>query len=309
MTDLSGREQFEQVVRKIDPNSKLISIWQLEGGLSAQVTGLEIQASDGQAKKLILRRHGEVDRKNNPHIARDEFKLLQFLHAQGLPSPQAIFVDESCEIFDIPYIVVDFITGATVFAPRDVDDCVRQLANNLVRIHQIMDLNQDLMFLPTLSQLYRQKINQRPEKLDESIGESRIRDALESIQYPSSVNEAVLLHGDYWLGNVLWVDDKLVGIIDWEDAKWGDPIADLALSRLELLFTFGIDAMDLFTRHYQASMKSLDYTNLPIWDLYAALEPANRIAEWAGSPEKEKTMREEHRLFVDAALIKLPFYE
>jgi aminoglycoside phosphotransferase (APT) family kinase protein len=37
-----------------------------------------------------------------------------------------------------------------------------------------------------------------------------------------------VLHGDYWPGNVLWRDGRLVGVIGWEEAAFGDPLADLA---------------------------------------------------------------------------------
>ena len=36
-------KKFEQVVQKIDPQSKLLRTWKLTGGVSAQVTGLEIE--------------------------------------------------------------------------------------------------------------------------------------------------------------------------------------------------------------------------------------------------------------------------
>jgi aminoglycoside phosphotransferase (APT) family kinase protein len=34
---------------------------------------------------------------------------------------------------------------------------------------------------------------------------------------------------------VLWRDGRIVAVIDWEDAQVGDPLADLANTRLELL--------------------------------------------------------------------------
>lgn len=100
-------------------------------------------------------------------------------------------------------------------------------------------------------------------------------------------------------------------MIDWEDAKLGDPLADLANSRLDILWIFGPDAMHDFTQQYQ-SITTIDYTNLPYWDLCAALRPASQIAEWAAvypplgrQDITEKTMREGHRLFVAQAFEQL----
>ena len=38
----------------------------------------------------------------------------------------------------------------------------------------------------------------------------------------------VLVHGDYWLGNLLHDGHRIVGVVDWATAGWGDPGADLA---------------------------------------------------------------------------------
>lgn len=38
----------------------------------------------------------------------------------------------------------------------------------------------------------------------------------------------VLVHGDYWLGNLLYEGDRIVGVVDWTTAGWGQPETDLA---------------------------------------------------------------------------------
>jgi len=37
----------------------------------------------------------------------------------------------------------------------------------------------------------------------------------------------VLVHGDYWLGNLLVDADRVVGVLDWGNAHWGEPAEDL----------------------------------------------------------------------------------
>jgi aminoglycoside phosphotransferase (APT) family kinase protein len=114
----------------------------------------------------------------------------------------------------------------------------------------------------------------------------------------------VLLHGDFWPGNILWKDGRLVAVIDWEDAAIGDPLADVANGRLEVLWAFGIDAMRSFTDQY-ASMAAIDWTSLPYWDLCAALRPASKIGEWAANDIAEERMRKGHRWFITQAFEKL----
>src|SRR5256885_26190 len=88
----------------------LMEAW-LKGGVSAQVTALEIERPDHQTKKMIVRRHGDVDLKRNPHIAADEFKLLQITQSAGLATPAPYYLDQSGEIFPIPYVVIEYIEG------------------------------------------------------------------------------------------------------------------------------------------------------------------------------------------------------
>ena len=37
----------------------------------------------------------------------------------------------------------------------------------------------------------------------------------------------VLVHGDYWLGNLLVAGDKVVAVLDWTRAHWGEPTEDV----------------------------------------------------------------------------------
>lgn len=59
--------QFERLVQKIAPQSKLLQTWHLKGGISAEMTALEIEQADGQTRKLIVRRRGDGDPEHNLH--------------------------------------------------------------------------------------------------------------------------------------------------------------------------------------------------------------------------------------------------
>ena len=304
MTESKEDAKFEQVVHKLDPQSRLLRTWELKGGVSAQVTALETLRPDGHTQKMIVRRHGEVDLKHNPQIAADEFKLLYLLHSVGLATPTPYHLDQSGEIFSTPYLVIEYIEGKPEFAPADLPDLLLQFATHLFRIHQVDGSKPDLSFLPKLEKRYAEKLRERPTRVDESLGEGPIRDALEAVWPFPQRNTAVLLHGDFWPGNTLWRDGQLVAVIDWEDTQVGDPLADVANSRLEILWAFGIDAMESFTQQYQ-SMTTIDFTHLPYWDLYTALRRGAQIAQWGLDDTTERTMREGHRWFVAQAFEKL----
>jgi aminoglycoside phosphotransferase (APT) family kinase protein len=300
MTD-PNNPPFEQLVRKIDPQSRLMRTWALTGGVSAQVTGLEIQRADGQTTKMIVRQHGAIDLQHNPQIAADEFKLLSILHSAGLATPEPVMVDESGEIFETPVIVMEFVEGITEFAPDEPLDRVRQMAEQLVQIHTLDAKTHDLAFLPQQEIRAGNMLRNRPAVLDESLDEGHIRDVLDHVWPLAQRNSTVLLHGDYWPGNILWHDGRLAAVIDWEDAAVGDALADVGNARLEILWAFGLEAMQAFTDQYRA-LSAIDFAHLPSWDLVAALRPAHKLGTWGLDAAIEARMREYHRAFVRHAI-------
>ncbi len=299
MTGTYEETALRELVRRLTPGGAYRRSWRLLGGVSAEVIALEVEQPDGRTTKLVVRRHGDADRSRNARIAWDEFRLLQVAQSHGLAAPRPYLFDESCELFPTPFLVVEYLEGETEFAPADLAGYLVQAAGQLTKIHRV-NASSELSFLPRKER----EVGQRPTNLDDSLGEGRIREALESVRPLAGVNEPVLLHGDYWPGNILWKGGTLTGVVDWEDAGVGDPLADLANARLEILWAFGIDAMQEFTERYR-SLAAIDVTNLPYWDLCAALRPCSKLSEWGLDAVTEQRMRQRHHLFVARALDEL----
>lgn len=294
------QEKWENVARRAFPQGQLLRAWPLAGGVSALVTALEIARPDGAVKRAVVRQHGGVDLAQNPDIAADEFRLLQTLHAAGLPVPEPYFFDRSGEIVPTPYLVLAYVEGQTEFEPADVDEYVGQLAKVLAAIHRV-PVPDNVSFPPHLGRGF----GERPVVLDHSLDEGRIRDALEATWPLRTVNKEVLLHGDFWPGNVLWRDGRIAAVIDWEDARRGDPLADVSNARLEILWAFGRGVMYRFTKAYRENTADVDFAYLAYWDLCAALRPTGKLSGWGLEEAAENAMREKHRWFVELALAQL----
>jgi len=301
-------ETLEQIVQRIQVGNTLISASPLIGGASAQVILMDVKQADDEIQKYLLRVHSEVDRDRNPNIANHEFRLLKTLNDSGLPVAQPYYLDESCEIYPLPYLVVGYIEGATEFSPQNLSDFILQSAKLLAKIHQVKQQLPMLGFLSDRNQHVLWWIEYQPDHLDEELDEPRLRDALNSLFPLKQVNESTLLHGDFWPGNLIWSNGQLVGVIDWEDAEIGDPLSDLSIARLDMLWAFGKDAMLDFTQAYQDLMPHLDYGNLAHWDFFTALRPANQLMDWSagwakiGRPDVTfTTMKQDHQWFVKQA--------
>ncbi len=204
MTNLSEEKKFEQLVQRFYPEGKLLRKWDLEGGISAQVKGLEILQSDDRIERVIFRQHGDVDLKQNPCIAADEFKLLEILKSEGLLVPMPYYLDQSCEIHSTPYIIIEFINGETEFNPIDLNNYILQLVTNLVKIHNVDCSKVDVTFLPKQAEVFADILNKRCINADETLVEDALRDKLKSVLPFLSRNTDVILHGDFWPGNTMW---------------------------------------------------------------------------------------------------------
>ncbi len=305
--------KFEQVIRKITPKSRLLRTWNLEGGGSSEMAALEIEDSNGLIRKVVLRlpRKGAI--KQNIQKIEREFKILQMTFSLGLPTQKPYYLDRSCEIFSRPYMVIEYIDGKQEFAPSNLSDYILQMATHLAGIHSVNCSVSDLSFLSEKAEIFdelshRKSINNSLLSSDEGL----IREVLKDVWPLHQRNSSLLLHGDFWTGNILWQDDKLVAIIDWEEGRAGDPLIDLVITRLDILCIFGIEAMDSFTTHYK-SLMAIDYTDLPYWDLWAALrlgrkvgttltECASFFTPLGRADITEKTIRESYNFFITRVL-------
>jgi aminoglycoside phosphotransferase (APT) family kinase protein len=96
---------------------------------------------------------------------------------------------------------------------------------------------------------------------------------------PDKASRIALVHGDFWPGNVLWLDGNFSGVIDWEDAGIEDPMYDVAISRLDLTLIFGEEAAREFLSAY-AKRGLIDEARLTAWEVFAATRAEPFLAAW-----------------------------
>ena len=296
--------RFQNLVHRFDPHASLHSYHRLPGGYSADVTVLELETRSGTHRKLIHRLHGEVDLRQNPNVASDEFRVLQLTHAAGLASPAPVFLDVNDPLFSTPSIVVEYVEGVTDLKPDDPADYVRQMAAELAGIHQVDTAGRDLDFLLKVEDGCNELLGRHADTDIASTVERTLLDRLRSYWPRPRGNAPVVLHGDYWPGNTLWKDGRLSAVIDWEDTRLGDPLFDVSNARFEILMLFGPEIMDTFTRHY-ASLNPVDFGCLPWWDLYTALRVVNKLGFLATAERDETLIRADHSWFVERARSRL----
>jgi aminoglycoside phosphotransferase (APT) family kinase protein len=300
--------QLRALVRAADPDWRAVRAWPLPGGASAQIHAIDIERPDGGGR-LVLRQYGAANLAADPHVALAEYRLLELLHRAGLPVPRPYCADESGAIRPGPWLLTEHIDGQTstdaeglaAFADSGTG-FTGLLAQALADLHGTGLRAADVPFLPDAGTVMSSRLAAAPARPDDPLSEPAVRAALSAHWPPPLVNRPVILHGDYWPGNVLWRDGRLAGIIDWEDAMFGDPLADLAVARQELWWFFGPDTARSFTGQYLTLRPDVDAGALPLWDLWAALRPAGKLAGWGLGASQQASMSAAHRQFVAEAL-------
>jgi len=301
-----SREQAGRLVRAFRPDLRLLRLRPLAGAVSSQVTWIEVQGADGGRCALVLRQYAAANPAAARHLAAAEYRLLQLLSAAGLPVPRPYLADDSGAVVPGSCLLTEYIDGERVHQPADLPSFTRQLAAALAAVHDCGLARADVPFLPDAGDKILDELATGPPMADRVVPVTAIRDALRAGWPPPQVSEPVVLHGDYWPGNVLWRDGRLVGVIDWEEAAFGDPMADLANIRLEIAWHFGTAAMDMLSSQYLTRRPAAGTATLPAWDLCAALRACEFPLETLPLPaEQIASMRAAQRDFAAAALRQL----
>lgn len=296
--------QLRSLVHRTCPSGTLRRAWPLEGGISNEMTAVEIGLTDGGTERVVVRQFGTRATSAIPDIAKVEFRLLHLLEQESVPAPRPIYLDADGELSGAPLIVTSWVDGTPDLSGIDGQVVCEELASYLARLHTCSSETNDLSFLPALDARLASMLDAASHDDSATPTVAAIRDALEPIWPWPPTRPGVVLHGDFWPGNMMWRDGHLVAAVDWEDAVCGDPLFDLASVRLELLWLFGEREVRTFTERY-LTITEIDPSDLPRWDLCAALDPAIHLSTWHKPPELERHMHAELARFVDRARVEL----
>ncbi len=265
---------FAAIAARVAPGAELLATVPLTGGVSADVSMLEIARPDGQRQKLVVRSFGAADWRttHGPRVER-EAAALRELGARGLPVPALVHFDDRCALLPAPYLVMEFVDGRKEFTDAArlpvLGRALREIhATSLVALEHLpsrLDPMDDLLdFVPSDS--------------------TELRTALLGLSDTAYRGPHALLHGDFWLGNILWRGANLVAILDWEDCAVGDPLSDVAAAALELRYRFDAAEVQRFLDAYFGN-DDVDVPRLALWSVYVTCAASRYMDDWGLDPE------------------------
>jgi aminoglycoside phosphotransferase (APT) family kinase protein len=277
-----SEEHARALLALLSPGSDLISITIPTGSFSNFTHVVEARSKDGNPYKIVVRRYkvfGDYDRGEK---ARREFKTFELLNQHKVPAPQALFLDEIGDVLGLPGIVTGFVPGSLrLDRPSDPLDWARKLAQTLAKIHSIPCGEEVQAFLlkGNAEASWFLRADAPPGYMQEYPGGADLWHLLQKLYPTIRKVSPVLLHIDYWSGNILWLEDEISAVIDWEEAAYGDPAVDLGYARMNMCLMGLPKAAYEFLRVYESQMGSR-VENIGFWELAACVRPMIDPEDW-----------------------------
>ena len=213
----------------------------LSGGWTS--TMLRLGADDGEHAVLRLMTK-EPWRTHAPGLLVRESQVQRQLAATDIPAPATIAVDPQGEEAGTPAHLMSRLPGAVVLG-RDDDALLERLARLLASIHAFDPgpaRPRDYQSWAPPSKRVVPAWARRPDLW---------REAFDLLDQPPPSYVGAFLHRDFHVGNVLWEDGEVSGVVDWVETSWGPRALDVAHCTTYLAMLRGQEAAARFAAAYR----------------------------------------------------------
>jgi aminoglycoside phosphotransferase (APT) family kinase protein len=270
----------EWVRDTLAPGGRVVRVRPLRGGISSSVHLAQLVDREGVRQAVVVRRYGEYWQRVDPAACGREFALLQALERARFSAPRPLLLDAEGGPFGAPTVIMTRLPGRPLLWPYDLEDYLHQMAVKLAELHSLPTGGLD--FLPRQRDMVLTSLASRAQTDDPL--QSAVCDAAVAAwpRVSESAPRRVLVHGDYWPGNLLWLRRRLVGVVDWEQPRLGEAAKDVATCRGDLAVLFGQAVADAFVTHYEAAAGQ-PVQDLPFWDVFVSTWAVPEIDEWIGA--------------------------
>jgi aminoglycoside phosphotransferase (APT) family kinase protein len=177
---------------------------------------------DGIARPFVM----QLD----PRGMEYEYRVLKAMEAAGVPSPRAYGLDLAGEALGVPCFFSDFIAGESLLKPMiDGEPWAEALYFDTVcTLHSVTesdlgDLEVDSESAAEILEAAWEYFKANPHPLAD-VMYKRLKETQPDLPPVRFSN------GDLWLDNFIVQDQKLAGVIDFQNAAFSDPIFEFLLS-------------------------------------------------------------------------------
>jgi len=245
----------------------------LDGGVSHGNHALEIREADGTSWNVVLRRWVRPDwRDTEPDFSPEqEIATYALLGNSEVAAPRLLAADPEGRECDVPALLLTRLPGRRVVDPPDRAGFVARLAEALPAIHSI-----DPEAARSAIRPYSRFVDETSLVLPAWVERRDLWErAIGVVEGVPPTGRLTFIHRDYHPGNILWLEGRISGIVDWTSASFGPPGVDLSHMRANLAMLFDLETADAFLEGHRAVAEGRggagsDYH--PYWDLRVAVD-------------------------------------
>ncbi|MBT3334584.1 MAG: phosphotransferase family protein [Rhodospirillaceae bacterium] len=265
----------------------LFDIEKLSGGAIQENWALSVTFSSGSLagmQKLVLRTDAPSIVSASLNRSQ-EYALLKTAFEAGVCVPEPLWVCDDMDVLGRNFFMMrrvgGFAAGHKLVRDQSLGaDLLKQLGQQLATIHMITPPSDELSFLkvPDDAPALRDIVQYRGWLDEFSAPYPVLEWGLSWLQRNAPANtEIVLNHRDFRTGNYMVHDGDLSGILDWEFAAWGDPMADIGWFCAKC-WRFGAttneaggigDRSDFYSAYEAASGRTIDESAVTYWEVMA----------------------------------------
>ena len=252
-------DALQWVTDSIGSGSKILSTCILAGTTSSTLYKIDAKYKGRNAGFTLRLFTKEEWLKAEPDLALHEAESLRKAAEADVPIPEVIAYDEKGTHCGVPATLMTYLIGSIELKPIDFDDWIYQIAESLIRIHDV-EVGKFPWSYFCWNDISDYKLP------DWSRFPDLWRKAIEIVLESPPEERECFLHRDYHPTNILWQGNRISGIIDWVNACRGPAHVDISHCRTNLVYLYGVKATDQFLSAYQ-SLAGASFEYHPYWDL------------------------------------------
>lgn len=252
---------------------------------------------DTGAARYVLRKKPGGELLPSAHMVEREYRVARALEGTGVPVAPMRLLCEDPDVIGTPFYVMDFIEGRVFrdpalpgMAPSERNAIYREMGAVMARLHAVdwRAVGLETFGKPT-GYLARQISLWSKQYEVTKTGPIPAMDALIA-WLPANMpadERTTIAHGDYRLENLMFhpTEPRVLGVLDWELATLGHPLADLAYNCMiwhlspdtpnlgglagRDLAALGIPTEADYLAHYAASAGLAEIPNYPFYLAFA----------------------------------------
>ncbi|MFW6187758.1 MAG: phosphotransferase family protein, partial [Actinomycetota bacterium] len=190
---------------------------------------------------FVLRRGPRPPLPRSTHDMVREARIQLLLRSEGIPVPEVLAVCEEDSVLGVPFYVMSYLDGVVITdgVPEHLgsleqrDATSRAVVDTLLQLHRVDVTGGDLAALGRPEGYLERQVKRFAGLWETNTTRDLPQVGKLAVWLERNVpdTQAVsVVHGDYRMGNLMFgnrAPASVVGILDWEMATLGDPLADL----------------------------------------------------------------------------------